>query len=185
MRDSGVPWRYRNIFLEGGVNTGQGWETKGGGPQWALTYMQESDSVGAIPVFSYYEICQSNGPGLESLCNYDPQNVTQLIFNNLNNVATMTAYYTNFKLLLAQASLFGKPVILHIEVDTWGLMELRAPGVGGRSRPPCPARRRPSWPASLTLCRASPGRCCTCATFTLPTRSWRPIRPTSPGRMEQ
>jgi hypothetical protein len=128
MRDSGVPWRYRNIFLEGGVNTGQGWETKGGGPQWALAYMQDSDSLGAIPVFSYYEICQSNGPGLESLCNYDPANVTRLIFNNLNNVATMTAYYSNFKLLLAQASLFGKPVILHIEVDTWGLMEMRVPG---------------------------------------------------------
>ncbi|MDQ6721867.1 MAG: hypothetical protein M3003_13875 [Candidatus Dormibacteraeota bacterium] len=49
-------------------------------------------------------------------------------FNNLNNAATMNAYYANFVLLMKQAAAFGGQVIVHVEPDLWGYLEQRAAG---------------------------------------------------------
>ena len=124
MLASSVPWRYRYQYLAAGVNTGSGWETwqdlalpRG---QFALDYMNASHAHGFIPVFSYYELLQSlpsNG-GDESSRD----------FNNLNNAATMNAYYANWKLLMNKAGAFGNTVIVHVEPDLWGYLEQRAAG---------------------------------------------------------
>ena len=89
MTASGVPWRYRYTYLSGGVNTGNGWETwNTPAGQYATYYMSASGAYGYLPVFSYYELLQSN-PSIGS-------DESSRDFSNLNNASTMNAYYANF-----------------------------------------------------------------------------------------
>jgi hypothetical protein len=119
MTSSGVPWRYRYAYLSGGVNTTSGWETWNSPPgQYAAYYMSASAAHGYIPVFSYYELLQSN-PSVGA-------NESDRDFSNLNNAATMNAYYANFVLLMQTAHTFGGQVIVQIEPDLWGYLEQRA-----------------------------------------------------------
>jgi len=126
MITSGVPWKYRSQYLAGGVNTGTGWET------WNLpagifarNYMEDSRTAAYIPVLTYYEILQSNpGLGLTE---------GEIDYNNLNNAATMNAYYANFKLLMEVAAAYGGKVVVHIEPDLWAYMQQRANGAGADS----------------------------------------------------
>ncbi|TMD03117.1 MAG: hypothetical protein E6J01_17040 [Chloroflexi bacterium] len=107
MTTSGVPWVFRYQYLAGGVNTGKGWETWNTPlGQFATYYMSASGANGYIPVFTYYELLQSNpstGPD-ESTRDY----------NNLNNAATMNAYYNNFVLLMQEAQAYGHLVIVQL-----------------------------------------------------------------------
>jgi hypothetical protein len=123
MTGSGVPWRYRYQYLAGGVNTGHGWETwqdpaKPPG-QFALDYMRQS-APGYIPVLTYYELLQSSPASGGDESSRD--------FSNLNNTATMHAYYTNFILLMQRAATFGGQVVVHVEPDLWGYLQQRAAG---------------------------------------------------------
>jgi hypothetical protein len=119
MTSSGVPWRYRYCYLAGGVNTGSGWETwNSPSGQYAAYYMSESAAHGYIPVFSYYELLQSNPSVGAGESDRD--------FSNLNNAATMNAYYANFVLLMQTAKTFGGQVIVQVEPDLWGYLEQRA-----------------------------------------------------------
>ena len=119
MTTSGVPWRYRYAYLSAGVNTGNGWETWNSPPgQYATFYMQASSASGYLPVFSYYELLQSK-PSLGS-------NESERDFSNLNNTATMSAYYANFTLLMQKAAAYGQVVIVQVEPDLWGYLEQRA-----------------------------------------------------------
>ena len=119
MTSSGAPWAYRYTYLSAGVNTGHGWETWNTPPgQYATYYMTESASNGYIPVFSYYELLQSN-PSAGS-------NESDRDFSNLNNAATMNAYYANFVLLMQKAAAFGGQVMVQVEPDLWGYLEQRA-----------------------------------------------------------
>jgi hypothetical protein len=121
MTGSGVPWRYRYQYLAGGVNTGNGWETWNTPPgQFATYYLTASQGAGYTPVFTYYELLQSS-PSAGS-------NESDRDFNNLNNAATMNAYYGNFRLLMQKAAAFGGQVIVHVEPDLWGYLEQRANG---------------------------------------------------------
>src|SRR5947208_11794503 len=61
MTSSGVPWKFRYTYLSAGVNTGNGWETwNTPAGQYASYYMTDSAVNGYLPVFSYYELLQSN-----------------------------------------------------------------------------------------------------------------------------
>ena len=121
MTSSGVPWTYRYAYLSAGVNTSHGWETWNSPPgQYATYYMTDSAANGYIPVFSYYELLQSN-PSAGS-------NESDRDFSNLNNATTMNAYYANFVLLMQKAAAFGGQVIVQVEPDLWGYLEQRAAG---------------------------------------------------------
>ncbi|HYR13673.1 MAG TPA: hypothetical protein VEQ67_05565, partial [Mycobacterium sp.] len=121
MTSSGVPWRYRYQYLAGGVNTGTGWETwNSPAGAFAAMYMTNSAANSYIPVFTYYELLQSQ-PSTGS-------NESDRDYSNLNNATTMNAYFANFKLLMQQAGTFGKPVVVHVEPDFWGYMEQKAAG---------------------------------------------------------
>src|SRR5881396_428359 len=121
MASSGVPWKYRYTYLAGGVNTGNGWETwNSPAGAYATYYMDASNADGYVPVLPYYELLQSS-PSTGS-------NESDRDFSNLNNTATMAAYYANFKLLMQKAGAFGKTVIVHVEPDFWGYMQQRASG---------------------------------------------------------
>ena len=90
MVTSGVPWRYRYQYLSAGVNTNNGWETwNSPAGQFATNYMVDSAAHGYIPVFSYYEMLQSLPSNGSDEASRD--------FNNLNNAATMNAYYANWE----------------------------------------------------------------------------------------
>jgi hypothetical protein len=121
MTSTGVPWRYRYQYLSGGVNTNSGWETwNSPSGAFASLYMNASGSNGYIPVFSYYELLQST-PSTGA-------NESDRDFSNLNNTATMAAYYANFKLLMQAAGAYGGAVVVHVEPDLWGYLEQRAAG---------------------------------------------------------
>jgi hypothetical protein len=125
MNSSGVPWRYRFQYLSGGVNTPgqQGWANWNSPPgQFATYYMTASTKPPAnyIPVFTYYDLLQSlpsSGSGEK-----------ERDFNNLNNAGTMNAYYGNFKLLMQKAGAYGGQVVVHVEPDFWGYMQMQAAG---------------------------------------------------------
>jgi hypothetical protein len=121
---SHVPWRYRYTYLAGGINLGgaaadpcganNGWQTwNSPAGAYATNYMQSSATLGAIPVFSYYEIVQSNpSPGDESA-----------ELTKIANVCTMQAYWADFTVLMQKAGAFGGIVVVHVEPDFWGFME--------------------------------------------------------------
>jgi hypothetical protein len=122
MTSSGVPWKYRYQYLAGGVNTPNPWETWQDPAlppgQFATDYMSSSQANGYIPVFTWYEVLQSNPSTGTSESERD--------YNNLNNSATMNAYYASFKRLMVKAGLFGKMVVVHVEPDLWGYLQQRA-----------------------------------------------------------
>jgi hypothetical protein len=125
-RASGVPWRYRYLYLAGGVNTPNPWPTwqdpaRPPG-QYAVNFMNDSASVGAIPVFTWYELLQS-----------DPQiggGESDRDWAHLNNAGTMSSYYSSFQLLMQRAGAFGQPVVVHVEPDLWGYLQQRAQSDG-------------------------------------------------------
>src|SRR5260370_12581273 len=82
--------------------------------------MTASSSNNYLPVFSYYELLQSN-PSTGA-------NESDRDFSNLNNASTMNAYYGNFKLLMQLAGTYGKPVVVQVEPDLWGYLQQRAAG---------------------------------------------------------
>ena len=86
---------------------GSGWETWQDRTlppgQFAVDYM--NNSATAIPVFTYYELLQSTPSTGQGESDRD--------YNNLNNAATMNAYYANFKLLMQKSGAYGGQVVIH------------------------------------------------------------------------
>lgn len=123
MTGSGVAWDARYQYLAGGANTGQGWATWDSPPgDFAVSYMDASAASHYLPVFTYYQLLQSSPAAGNSEAEKD--------YNNLNNPATMAAYYADFQLLMTKAAAFGRPVVVHVEPDLWGYMQARVIGSG-------------------------------------------------------
>jgi hypothetical protein len=115
---STAPFGFRYQYLAGGANTGSGWSTWNTNGDFPKFYIQDSMASGIIPVFTYYMLLQSL-PGGGSESNAD--------FTNLNNTATMTAYFNDLTLFFKKAGAFpSQKVVLHVEPDFWGYMEQRA-----------------------------------------------------------
>jgi hypothetical protein len=125
MPASRSPWDYANNYLSGGVNTGTGWATwANGSGTYVLQFANAAHSDGYIPVFSYYNLFQSNGS-----CNSCSEPNKDL--SNLNNPSTMAAFYEDFRLALQRLGTgshggiqgFGHTAILHVEPDLSGYAE--------------------------------------------------------------
>lgn len=115
MKQSVIPWAARYTYLTGGANTPNNW-TNWNSPagQYATYYLNDSGASNCLPVFTYYQILAANPrPYDESLPAY---------VEKFNNAACMKAYYDDFKLLMDKCRAFNKPVIVHVEPDTWGYM---------------------------------------------------------------
>ena len=123
---NGTFFAFRYQYLAGGVNTGSGWETwNTPSGQFATYYIQESSQHGYIPTFVYYEMCQSNGPHAGSYCGgHELEQDT----GNLNNPSTMKAYFANWVLLLQKISAYGKRVLVIVEPDLWGFLQMASNG---------------------------------------------------------
>jgi hypothetical protein len=116
MQSSGAPWDARYQYLAAGVNTGSGWETWNTPTgEFATLYLNESQTAGYLPVFTYYMLLQSN-PSAGS-------NESQRDLSNLANTSTMNAYYANWKLLMQKCGAFSGKVVVHVEPDLWGYIE--------------------------------------------------------------
>lgn len=113
-----APFAFRYQYLAGGVNTGSGWATWNSNGQFATYYIQDSVANGIIPVFTYYQIRQSS-PG-------NGMGETDGVAANLQNTATMTAFYNDLKLFYQRAGAFpNNKVVLHVEPDMWGYIQQR------------------------------------------------------------
>lgn len=110
-----APFGFRYQYLSGGVNTGQTWQHWG--RDFVGSYIRESESARMVPVFSYYELRQSQpgaGQGSDS--------AADLI--NLRDRATMLAYYRNVEAFFRRASTAATgPVVMQVEPDLWGFIE--------------------------------------------------------------
>jgi hypothetical protein len=126
MTSSGIPWKYRYQYLSAGVNTGHGWRTwNQPDGQFATYYMDDSAKNGYIPMFSYYQLLQSNPSA-------GPDERTR-DYNNLNNPGTMNAYFDDFKTLMQKAGDFKQQVVVQVEPDLWGYLQQTANGGGPQS----------------------------------------------------
>lgn len=118
MPETGIPWGYAYQYLAAGVNTSDGWATWGGNDKFAYNYALSADQQGYLPVFTYYNLLQSDGPC--SGCNEAQKDLA-----HLNDPTLMKAYFENFIKLLKDMGPgtydgrpgFGKPVIIHVEPD--------------------------------------------------------------------
>lgn len=114
-----APFGFRYQYLAGGVNTGNGWANWNTNGAFVTYYIQDSVANGVVPVFPYYQIRQSS-PGAS-------QNESDGVYNNLQNTATMTAWYNDVKLFMQRAGAFpNNKVVFHVEPDMWGYMEQRS-----------------------------------------------------------
>ena len=113
-----APFAFRYQYLAGGVNTGGGWATWNTNGDFPRFYIEDSIAHGVMPVFSYYMLLQSTPGG---------GNENDADFTNLNNTATMTAYYNDLTLFFRKAGAFSsQKVVLHVEPDLWGYMQQRS-----------------------------------------------------------
>ena len=108
-----APFGFRYQYLAGGVNTGQGWSTWNPDGSFASMYVADSWSHGEIPVLTYYMLLQSR-PGGGDEAHAD--------LTNLQNAATMSAYWNDVRLLFARVK-GSKSVVVHVEPDLWGYLE--------------------------------------------------------------
>lgn len=116
MTGSGVPWNARYQYLAGGANSGSGWATWWpGNGDFARDYLNNSHGAGYLPELTYYQMLQSLPHTGNTEADKD--------FNNLNNPATMAAYFQDFSLLLQKCAAYGQPVVIHVEPDFWGYMQ--------------------------------------------------------------
>lgn len=111
-----APFGFRYQYLTGGVNTGSGWSTWNPDGTFVTRYIAESRAAGIVPVFTYYQVLDSQpaaggGEGEKDVA-------------NLRNAATMRAYWRDFTLFLRRAHGKGL-VVAHIEPDLWGYLEQR------------------------------------------------------------
>jgi hypothetical protein len=111
-----APFGFRYQYLAGGVNTGNGWATWNPGGAFVSYYIQDSIASGIIPVFSYYQIRQSN-PGASMAESHG-------VLANFQNSSTMSAYYQDLTLFFQKAAAFPQTlVVLQVEPDAWGYLE--------------------------------------------------------------
>jgi hypothetical protein len=112
MKTSGVPWdvRYR-YFVKGWINN---WGYGPGNGQWGLKYLQECQAQGFLPAIQYYQLNGEPGGGEDQL------------LAKVRNTATMRSYFSDFKALMQRAREFGKPVLVLVEADGFGLLQKQA-----------------------------------------------------------
>ena len=109
MRDSGVPWDVRYRYLTKGWVNNWGWGARDG--VFAKNFMTESAARGWLPAVQYYQVNDEPGGGEAQF------------LAKTQNAATMSSYFSDYKLLLQRAKEFGKPVLVLLEADGFGLLQ--------------------------------------------------------------
>ncbi|MGY4539611.1 phage-related protein [Mucilaginibacter sp. UYNi724] len=102
---------YQYQYLADDIFTGgwASWNSPTG--EFAKKFLEKTDNMGKIPVFTYYNIVPAKNRY------QDPA------FANLNDSEVMNKYLADWKLLLQICNKFGKTVIIHYEPDLFGYMQ--------------------------------------------------------------
>ena len=116
--DSKIPFDHAYQYLVGGVNTNSGWQNWSSNGNFPLEYAKKASAQNIAPVFTYYQILQSNGD-----CNNCEEAHKDI--SNLNNKKLMKAYYDDFMILMQKLGsvTFAKNPIVQIEPDLSGFAQ--------------------------------------------------------------
>jgi hypothetical protein len=106
-RAQGCAWDLRYQHLT--ANWTQ-WNANGA---FVTMYLQESQNLGTLPVFTYYGILRSSPAKLE------PSALAAEIQKNSRDPKLMRRYFEDVRLLLQLAGAHKKPVIVHVEPGLW------------------------------------------------------------------
>jgi hypothetical protein len=109
MKGSGVPWDVRYRYLTKGWVNNWGWSPADG--SFALQFMRECATQGFLPALQYYQVNDEAGGGESQF------------LAKVRNAATMKGYFSDFKLLMQRAKEHGKPVMVLLEADGFGLLQ--------------------------------------------------------------
>lgn len=120
MKNSGVPWNARYRYLVKGWSNNFGYGAHDG--SWARGYFEECAAQNAVPAVAYY---QMNG---------EPGGSEGQFLAKAQNATTMAEYFGDFKMLMEQAKIFDKPVIVMLEADGFAFLQQQA-----KSDPKAPA----------------------------------------------
>ena len=121
-----APLRFRYQYLAGGVDTGSGWSTWNEDGTFVSRYVAESRRARMTPVLTYYQLLQSRPDRAGGEAEKD--------LENLRDPALMRRYYDDLRLALRRAA--GRTrVVLHVEPDLWGYVQMRSRGDDARSVP--------------------------------------------------
>jgi hypothetical protein len=106
-RKQGCRWDLRYQHL------GPHWTQWNANGAFVSMYLEESERLGALPVFTYYSLVRSSPAKVE------PAEFSAEIARNCGNPATMKSYFSEVKLFMQKAGAQTKPVILHVEPGVW------------------------------------------------------------------
>jgi hypothetical protein len=109
MKESGVPWDVRYRYLTKGWVNNWGWSPADG--SWAMKFLQESAAQGSMPAIQYYQV------------NAEPGGGEAQFLAKVQNATTMKSYFSDFKVLMQRSKEFGKPVLVLMEADGYGLLQ--------------------------------------------------------------
>ena len=116
-----APFGFRYQYLAGGVNTGAGWSTWN--PDGSFVSMYVARVAGA-PHHARLHLL----PIRQSLPGKNDSDEQRADLGNLQNAATMKAYYQDLELFFRRANESGRTEVLHVEPDLWGYVEHVARG---------------------------------------------------------
>jgi len=116
----GVDWKLLYVYV---VPTT---DPKADVEYWLLGKADLAKSLGAIPVYTFYELLQI---GQQNGMTGSEPDVVKAV---LADPASMKRYFDDFVFLLQTAEKAGTPTIVHVEPDSWGFM-MWAMGVEGNA----------------------------------------------------
>ncbi|WP_437683435.1 hypothetical protein [Sorangium sp. So ce131] len=119
-RDFGVDWRFMYLYV---LPTN---DSKSAVQSWLLSKIDVAKSVGAMPVFTFYQLLQIGQRA--GITGTEPEVVRRV----LQDRSLMRAYFDSFIFVLQTAARADVPVLLHVEPDSWGFM-MWAMGVEGNA----------------------------------------------------
>ncbi len=116
--DSKIPFDQAYQYLVGGVNNNSGWQSWSPNSNFPLDYAKKASAQNIAPVFTYYQLLQSNG-------NCNSCGESQKDISNLNNKDLMIKYYEDFTVLMKKLGSvsFTKTPIVQIEPDLSGFVQ--------------------------------------------------------------
>jgi hypothetical protein len=106
-RAQGCRWDLRYQHL---TSNWTQWNANGA---FASMYLQESEKLGAVPVFTYYGMLRS------SPSKVDPGDLTAELAKTCRDSGIMKKYFADVKLLFQKVGATSKPVIVHVEPGVW------------------------------------------------------------------
>jgi ferric-dicitrate binding protein FerR (iron transport regulator) len=106
-RAQGCRWDLRYQHLT--ANWTQ-WNANGA---FASMYLQESEKLGIVPVFTYYGMIRS------SPAKVDPSDLAAELAKTCRDASIMKKYFSDVKVLFQKVGATGKPVIVHVEPGVW------------------------------------------------------------------